>query len=413
MRRGENFETACERSFAGLADVDRRLAHELAAGVLRQTGPLDEQLMPLVSGGWRSVAPVLKDILRMGAYQLIILDRIPAHAAVSTSVSMATEVRGTRAGGFVNAVLRRLPHQPAIDRQPTSPQDLAKVYSHPRWLVERWSARFGLEQTSRLLTWNNQRPALILQPARRDLTAITARLDALAIPFRPAPFGAGIMVDAGRPADLPGYDTGDFQIQDPAQALVTRYVAPERTDVVFDACAAPGGKTIALGRVARLVVAAELEAQRLERLRNNLRRAGSGREHVLRADATSPPVASVDIVLLDAPCLATGTMARHPDARMRVSERTLARVTDIQHRLLASLAPVVRRGGVLVYATCSLEPEENEHQVDRFLEEHSEFRREPATTVPAETLSPVGDLVILPHVHDMDGAFAARLRRVG
>jgi 16S rRNA (cytosine967-C5)-methyltransferase len=411
VRRGVSFETACETAFAGLADADRRLAHELAAGVLRHAGPLDQRLAPLVSGGWQTVAPVLKDVLRLGAYQLTALDRIPAHAAVSTAVSLASELRGTRAGGFVNAVLRRLPLQSGTEPSPATPRDLARAYSHPPWLVARWIGRFGLEETTRLLDWNNTRPSLVLQPARRDLPAIIGRLTAEAIPFRAAPFEAGVVVEAGRPTDLPGYDSGDFQVQDPAQALVVRFVGPVETDVVFDACAAPGGKAIALGRGARLVVAAELEPSRLRRLRQNLSRAGSGRELVVRADAGQPPLAAADIVLLDAPCLATGTMARHPDARARLSTRALTRLTDIQQRLLSQLAPVVRPGGRLVYATCSLEPEENEHQVERFLDEHPEFHRDPVDTMPAGMLTPAGDLAILPHVHGMDGAFAARLRR--
>jgi 16S rRNA (cytosine967-C5)-methyltransferase len=200
-------------------------------------------------------------------------------------------------------------------------------------------------------------------------------------------------------------------VQDPAQALVTQFVAPVDTDVVFDACAAPGGKAIALGRGVRLVLAADLAPGRLRRLRENIKRAGSGKELVIRADAGQPPLARADIVLLDAPCLATGTMRRHPDARSRLSTRAMARLTDTQQRLLSSLAPVVRPGGLLIYATCSLEPEENEHQVERFLDEHRGFSRDPTDTMPAGTVSPAGDLVLLPHIHGTDGAFAARLRR--
>jgi 16S rRNA (cytosine967-C5)-methyltransferase len=229
--------------------------------------------------------------------------------------------------------------------------------------------------------------------------------------YQAAPFEAGLSVEAGRPNDLPGYDTGDFQIQDPAQALVLRFIDPRPDDVVFDACAAPGGKTIALGRVTRSVIAADIRRDRLRRLLENVRRAGSGRERPILADAAFSPVRPVDLVLLDAPCLATGTMARHPDARIHVSARALERLTEIQRRLLTRVASAVRPGGLLVYATCSLEPEENDQQVERFLSEHVEFRREPSDSVPGALLSQAGDLTILPHVHRMDGAYAARLRR--
>lgn len=411
IRQGSTFEVACEAAFAELPDNDRRLAHELAAGVLRQSGPLDQRLAPLVSGGWATVAPPLKDVLRLGAYQLTVLDRIPPHAAVSTSVSLAKELHGARASGFVNAVLRRMPLGEQTPSPLIAPSELAAAYSHPCWLVERWVGRFGPEATRRLLEWNNRKPLLVLQPARRDLATISLTLTAQDISYHPAPFEAGLAVETGRPNDLPGYDTGAFQIQDPAQALVLRFVDPSPDDVVFDACAAPGGKSIALGRVTRSVIAADIQRDRLRRLLENVRRAGSGRERPILADAAFPPVRPVDLVLLDAPCLATGTMARHPDARQHVSIRALERLTEKQRTLLTRVAEIVRPGGLLIYATCSLEPEENEQQVERFLSEHAEFRREPSDSVPGALLSPAGDLTIVPHVHGMDGAYAARLRR--
>jgi 16S rRNA (cytosine967-C5)-methyltransferase len=146
-------------------------------------------------------------------------------------------------------------------------------------------------------------------------------------------------------------------------------------------------------------------------LAENLTRAGSGREHVLVADARRPPLRPVEVVLLDAPCLGTGTFARHPDARWRVTPEALADLTRLQAELLEGAATAVAPGGLLVYSTCSLEPEENRMQVERFLADHPEFTRDPAASVPGLLLSAEGDLMILPQDHDMDGAFAARLRR--
>jgi len=159
------------------------------------------------------------------------------------------------------------------------------------------------------------------------------------------------------------------------------------------------------------VVAADVSRARVRRLAGSLRRAGSGREHAVVADARRPPVRRCTAALLDAPCLGTGTFARHPDARWRVSPEALAALAARQAELLEGVAGVVAPGGLLVYDTCSLEPEENQLQVDRFLARHPEFRREPSDTFPATLTSPEGDLMILPHRHHMDGAFAARLRR--
>ena len=159
------------------------------------------------------------------------------------------------------------------------------------------------------------------------------------------------------------------------------------------------------------MVAADRNVARVRRLQENLARAGSGREFAIAADAGHPPLRQVDAVLLDAPCLGTGTFARHPDARWRVTPRALETIVLKQGELLRGVAPVVRPGGLLVYATCSIEPEENELQVDRFLIDHPEFRRDPEPDAPAAWLTPAGDLALLPQVHGTDGAYAARLRR--
>jgi 16S rRNA (cytosine967-C5)-methyltransferase len=409
VRKGKPLDAALQRGIGNLPDADRRLAHELAAGVLRQRSVLDQQLALLVPRGWPSVSPRLQDILRLGAYQLNNLERVPAHAAVDTSVALAKGVAGARAGGFVNAVLRRLggadPSTEATDHP------LAERYSHPQWLVQRWLLAYGPEETERLLQWNNTRPRLVLQPARWDIDELRRRLEACGVATEMAPFGAGILTDRRRPVELPGYSEGGFIVQDPAQALLSRFTEFPPGSTIYDACAAPGGKSIALGRTAKTLVSGDVSRIRTRRLAENLSRAGSGGEHVVVADARQPPLRSLTAVLLDAPCLATGTFARHPDARWRVTPRALRSLQQLQGDLLDSLAPVIRPGGLLVYSTCSLEPEENRIQVDRFLERHPEFRREAPVETPATLLSDRGDLEILPQRHGIDGAYAARLRR--
>ena len=413
VRDGQPFEMALSGGVGQLPEPDRRLAHELAAGVLRQRRMLDRQLAPLVPRGWGAVAADLQDILRLGAYQLTELERIPAHAAVDTSVALAKRAGGTRAAGFVNAVLRRLTRS-APNPEPlamAAPDALAAEYSHPSWLVYRWVHAFGLDQTKALLQWNNTRPRLVAQAAREDLDALEARWRAAGISVHPAPHGAGLILDRLRPAEVPGYGEGLFIIQDPAQALLARFVDPPPNATIYDACAAPGGKTVALGRRAGRIVAGEINPTRARRLAENLARAGTGREHVVIADARNPPVRGADIVLLDAPCLGTGTFARHPDARWRVSMEALAKIQRLQAVLLDTTARALEPGGLLVYSTCSLETEENQGQVEAFLSRHPEFRRDPVSSVDPALLSPEGDLTTLPQLHGMDGAYAARLRR--
>ncbi len=462
MREGAPFEAALDRAVSALGPEDRRLAHELAAGVLRERGPLDLLLAPLASRGWDAVAPPLQDVLRLGAYQLARLDRIPPHAAVGETVELAKRAVNDKAGGFVNAVLRklatrgaRLPELGAPAPEPgdtpsglgarigrsmqapdrseapslfslvgedeasESPEEsiarLSSSYSHPAWLVARWLARFGVPATERLLRWNNSRPPLVLQPARADFETLHARLREAEVPVQPAPFGAGLVVRRGRPDQLPGYAEGDFIVQDPAQAMVAWFADVPPGAIVYDACAAPGGKALVSGRVAGLVVAGDMRLDRSRRLAENFRRAGSGRERLVVADAAAPPLgdASVDVAHVDAPCLGTGTFARHPDARHRVTEAALSELATTQAMLLDAAARTVRQGGWLVYSTCSLEPEENALQVDAFLARHPDFRRDPNPELPSAVLTPEGDLALLPHRHGTDGAYCARLRRDG
>jgi 16S rRNA (cytosine967-C5)-methyltransferase len=413
VQEGRPFDQALEDAVRRLPDPDRRLAHEISAGVLRQQRVLDESLKRFVPRGWAAVTPTLQNILRIGAYQLGALDRVPAHAAVNTAVELARETAGARSGGFVNAVLRKVSSTPAQPPQMSAATSgsLAERYSHPDWLVRRWVARFGAEETERLLNWNNQPPQLVLQPARSALGTLERRWSKAGIPVRPAPWGAGLVTDRSRPDELPGFEEGAFFVQDPAQALLAWFADPAADCTAADLCAAPGGKALALGRLVHRLIAMEKHPRRAQRLSDNLARAGSGRELVVVGDAARPPLGPVDLVLLDAPCLGTGTFARHPDARWRVTADALESLAGHQRRLLDAAADVVRAGGLLVYATCSLEPEENDLQTGAFLERHPEFQREPSPGFPASLQNAAGDLSILPQRHGMDGAYAARLRR--
>jgi 16S rRNA (cytosine967-C5)-methyltransferase len=418
LHRGIPFELARERELGQLSDADRRLAHEVAAGVLRHRSTLDAALAPHLKQGTEGVRDDLLEILRLGAYQLLFLERVPRHAAVDTAVALGRRIGGAHVGGFINAVLRKVAEVGRMGRREDgrTGDALAAEYSHPEWLVTRWVARFGAADTERLLQANNTRPLLVIQPARWNLEALIASLDAQGIRWRPAPYDAGLVVEGRSPRELPGLATGAWYVQDPAQALVLRYTAIPEGARLFDACAAPGGKAIGLARHAGLLVAADIRPSRAGRLRKNLERTGAEPAFVLVADAAAPPVRPFDAVLLDVPCLGTGAFARHPDARWRVRPEALATLTGRAARLLRAQAELVRPGGLLVFSTCSLEPEENELQVEAFLAEDRRFRREPpspAKALPAELVTPVGDLFLLPHRHGTDGAFAARLRRVG
>jgi 16S rRNA (cytosine967-C5)-methyltransferase len=409
VARGVPFDQARDRAVSGLEDRDRRLAHELAAGVLRRRAELDRAL------DLSRADPRLHDVLRLGAYQLRWLTRVPAHAAVSTSVELARETAGEGASGYVNQALRRLDGPDAgaasVDTGPT----------HPGWLTDRWVARFGAADAERLEEWNNGKPVLTLQPARWDQAHLAARLEERGLAVAAAPHGAGLRIHGGPsgsallPAEFPGFAEGAFIVQDAAAQLVCRFACVAPGSRCYDGCAAPGGKAVTLERLGARVVAGDVRQERLARLIENTRRAGVA-IRVLCADLLFAPFPndSWEAVLVDAPCTATGTMARHPDARWRITPEALGRAAARQRRLLAAAAGLVRPGGTLVYATCSLEPEENEGIVEDFLTHERAFGRAPVADAVPETgalLTPAGDLQTLPQRDGMDGTFAARLVR--
>ena len=411
MRSGATFAAARDRHLAGLAERDRRLAYQLASGVLRSQAGLDRAL------ALATVDPRLDDILRLGAYQLRALARVPAYAAVSTSVELARDAAGEGGAKFVNQALRRL----AKDREGGSGKGEG-VATHPNWLVTRWHRQFGGAATERLVRWNDTKPILTLQPARWDRDTLLLRLQEAGIGVTEAPFGAGIRLASGSspspfslPRRLPGFQQGAFIVQDSAHVLVCRYAAFPVGGLAYDACAAPGGKAVMLERLGARVVAGDARRDRMGHLIETARRAGVAIRPAV-ADLLAAPWAAgtVAAVLVDAPCTATGTMARHPDARWRISARAIDRAAARQRALLQAGARLVPPGGVLVYATCSLEPEENSDVVNDFLERHPEFRRDapPAGTVPAELLTEAGDFQSLPQRHGIDGAYAARLVRM-
>jgi 16S rRNA (cytosine967-C5)-methyltransferase len=415
VRRGVLADRAFESCVDGLAEADRRLTQELAYGVLRLRGRLDHLLDPLVRGGLGRLDKDVIDILRLGAYQLLELDRVPAYAAVSDAVELAKANAGRGAGSLTNAVLRRLNRDYADEhRYPERERDpvgyLATWGSHPRWLSERWLARWPLEEVERLVEYNNTRPALHLSVVDRPDEAVR-RLRAAGIQADPVPLvPTSLRIDSSELMRALGLVPAI--VQDPGAAAVLDYMALDPGSRVVDLCAAPGGKAALLAARGQEVLALDVAGPRLARVVETRIRLGLSRLHVVRADSTRPPLSGAEVLLLDAPCTGTGTLARHPDGRWRLQVGDLESQTGLQRRLLDAAARALAPGGLLVYATCSLEPEENEEQVEAFLNKHVEFGLEAPgeDRLSSEFLGAEGELRILPQRHGMDGAYAARLR---
>jgi 16S rRNA (cytosine967-C5)-methyltransferase len=419
LRRGELLDPAFDERTLPLDARDRRWLQELVYGMLRHRAVIDAYLDDRVRGGLVRLDPDLIDLLRLGVYQLLYMGSVPAYAAIAQTVELAKRRHGIGASRLANAVLRRVDRERDSLKLPESgdPVDaLSLRYSHPRWLVARWVARWGADDTERLLAINNSEAPTVLRPYGIVREQLEATLESAGAHVEDVPLvpdsiqlGSGVSL-----TELGAYRKGLFFVQDPGATLVTRYASIPADATVADLCAAPGGKALELSRDARLVVASDRSEARIRWVAENVRRMEAKNVLAMVADARHPALRPVDAVLVDVPCTGTGTFRRHPDARWRLRISDIAVMAALQRSILRAAAEVVKPGGLLVYSTCSLEPEENDAQIESFLAERPNWRLEPPAegAVNAAVLD-AGRLRVLPQRHGVDGAFAARLRRVG
>jgi 16S rRNA (cytosine967-C5)-methyltransferase len=392
-----------------LAERDRALLHELVLGTLRRRGWLDHALAGLASRPLAALDPGVLDALRLAAYQLL-FTRIPAHAALSEAVDLVREI-APRATGFANAILRRLQREgPPAAADPTADPLLwlTTAGSLPRWLAERWLVRLGAARAVARARALLETPPTHFRVHPR-VADVPGWLSSVGLAARPTFVPGAFELLAGR---LTGPAAeGLVYVQDAGAQMVAQLAATRGR--VLDACAAPGGKSLLLADHAdvSLVVAAEASLRRVRTLARICARWGASRVRVLAADARRPPFrAAFDGVLLDAPCSGLGTLARHPDIRWRIHAHDLARHAERQRDLLEAVCTLVRPGGRLVYATCSVEPEENEDIVQPFLVRHPDFAPQPAAPW-AESLHDGAFLRMEPAATSGDAFFVAALRR--
>jgi 16S rRNA (cytosine967-C5)-methyltransferase len=428
LRSGTLLDAAFERVTTALDPRDRRWVQELVYGLLRSRGWMDAILAPRITGGLARLDADLGDLLRLGTYQLLAMGSVPAYAAIAQTVELAKRRHGIGASKLVNAVLRRIDRErdlpnvatpegaaAALDRNHDLTERLVIRTSHPRWILERWVAAFGTEATLRLTAHNNREAPIIVRPFGITRDALREMLQERSVETTDTPLlRDGLQLPAGVAlTQLGAFQRGQLWVQDAGSALVVQYGHIPRGDVAADLCAAPGGKTLALLQAGARVIASDRSAARLQRLHANLERMGVTDVDVREMDATAPTLEPVDAILVDVPCTGTGTFRRHPDARWRLRVSDVALLPVLQRDILAAASSCVKPGGLLIYSTCSIEREENDAVVNEFLADDDSFVLEPppAGTVP-ETVLDQGFLRVLPQVHGVDGAFAARLRRV-
>lgn len=407
---------------------ERRQATEYIAGITRQRRWLDFVLTQFYHGDFGDMEDALRQVLRVGLYDLLFL-HTPDHAAVSEAVELAKRLVRPGAGGLVNGVLRSVQRSAGDLPEPgtgDAARDLAVRHSHPTWMARRWLKRFGAEEAAALLEANNRRPAYGVRahPAKASVDELAAFLENEEVTFEPSPYlGDYLRVESVQPLVRQGWlAEGRCAVHDESAGLAVRLLDPQPGETVIDACAAPGGKTLAAA--ARMqgegrLFAFDQHEGRLGLVREAAAAQDSGdliqaEAADLRALARRADPPQGDRVLLDAPCSGLGVLAKRADLRWRRTPEDLRALAALQDELLAAAAALVRPGGLLVYSTCTTEPEENEDRVRAFLAAHDDFSFEPAgDLLPEAVQTPQGALATLPHRHGVDGAYAARLRRSG
>lgn len=424
VERGTFADSLLEASRREFDGRDSAFILELVYGVLRHRSRLDWTLDRFSANPLATTDIGTRNILRLGAYQLLFLDRVPASAAVNTSTELAKEYG--RKAGYVNGLLRNLERnrnslpRPAFD-EPA--RQLSVQYSHPEWLVRRWVGRFGQERTEKLLAACNVPAPLIiranaLRTTRDELKQALADEGAETRETRYSSAGLELLSSPGL-TNLVAFREGRFLVQDEAAQLVGMMMAPAKGDTVLDACAAPGGKATHLAELMGnqgSVVALDSDAGRLGRVAENSARLGTTIVRPVVGDAAIYREALFDKVLVDAPCSGLGVLRRHPDGRWTKSAKIVAERQAVQRTILANCASLVKPGGALVYATCTTEPEENEDIISAFIAAgRGEFLiDDPRPYLPPSAgplIGPDGFFCTFPDEPSLDGFFGVRLVR--
>lgn len=402
-------------------DRDRSLTNELVTGTLRWQNQLDFLIANFSRRPLARLDFEVKQILRLGAYQLLHLDRIPAAAAVNDAVALTRRAKKSSAAGLANAVLRAISKTrsaPPLPNEDTPLDYLSITLSHPSWLAARWLARYGFSDTQQWERFNNvpARLTLRVNPLKISGEELTKRLSEHGVILAPCRYAPdGLIVTAGNPLRTPLANTGLFFIQDEASQLVSMLGTPRPGESILDACASPGGKTTAMAAATKdraTIVAADVRDARMQLLRETVSVSGARRVRLVQADLElGLPFGSVfDLVFVDAPCSGLGTIRRDPDIRWRREERDLPRFCSAQLVMLRNAAACVKPGGRLVYSTCSSEPEENDQVVDEFLRSDQRFRQ---AAINIDVLEPVVDdrrrLRTSPSKHGLEAFFGAVL----
>ena len=417
--------------------LDRAFLLELVLGTLRWRGRIDQAIRNASKFPEKKLKPELRQLLRLGAYQILFLDKVPDSAAVNESVHLARAIfKDEKIAHFVNAILRSIAREKGHELSPSFASEpvehIFQTLSHPRWLVEEWVKEYGPEMAREICLANNLRPPFTVRTNTMKTTreSLGAQMQALGIESRPTPFSPVGLILKKSPilAEDQLFQKGLYFVQDEASQIVAHMLDPQPGEMVLDACAAPGGKTTHLAQLMKSqgkILAADQHGVKVALLQENCRRMGASIVKIIGADSTGPfpfPAQLLfDRILVDAPCTGLGILHRNPEIRWRRKPGDAARLHLRQTALLENLSSRLKPGGVLVYSTCTTTREENDLVVEGFLEKHREFLREDLRGVVPNFWSPLIDekgffrtypQMIIPFGdYRLDGFFAARMKK--
>lgn len=407
-----------------LESRERAQVREYVQNILRKRSYLDFIINEFSSISVEEMKPKLKNILRLGLYELVFMGGTPDYASINEAVEITKYSLGSKAGDLVNAILRNI--QRDIDNLPKPAfkdrvKLIATTFSHPEWMVKRWVNRFGEREAFQLMQANNLRPNYYIRVnnLRTKTKNLILRMDKFDIDYEESEWLPGYFkVDSVAPFISKGLlKKGICLVQDIAAGFAPTVVEPEPGETIYDLCAAPGTKSIVMSDIMEAqgsIVAVDINSHRLELLAQSAMDYHAENIKIRRGDARDIDLKLADGVLLDAPCTGTGVLSKRADLRWKRTEEELENSIKLQEELLDEAANHVTRGGRLVYSTCSIEPEENWEQIQKFLDKYDNFELEPLDEfLPEEVL--VEDTMAyqtLPHKHGCDGHFGVRLKRV-
>ncbi|MCX6151389.1 MAG: 16S rRNA (cytosine(967)-C(5))-methyltransferase RsmB [Ignavibacteriales bacterium] len=403
---------------------DKALLFEIVHGVLRWLNKIDWILNGFYKGAFSKCIPNVKNALRVALYQILFLDKIPDYAAVNEAVEFVKKMQGQKPADQANAVLRNIIRNKEGIRFPDPGEDLvgyfSTFYSHPTWLVKRWLNFLGKDQTEALMIANNEKPTLILRinTDKVSINDFKELLKSVELKFTEGKFLTDF-VKLKTLTNIAGweyFDKGYFSIQDESTGFPCLLLDVKPNMRVLDLCAAPGGKTAYLSNLMKNtgeIVAIDRYESRLKILEKNLARLGAKNVKLVEENSLEFKSEEFDRVLLDAPCSGLGTLSKKPDIKWKRDLSDIRNLTKIQSDLLKSAASLIKIDGSIVYSTCTIEPEENFEIIKKFLAENTNFTLDNAKNyLPEAVIDSNGCVQTYPHIHQLDGSFAAKLVRV-